>query len=399
MGFTEGIFPSSKTIEERKELGLEEERRLCYVAITRAEKHLFLMDSEGTSPKGIKKLCSRFLDEIGTNNYKRIGSISDELLQESKNYIAKLNREMKIGTMATVNRDIGDAVEHHIFGPGIITDINDKRGCYIVKFNSLTQPRSITKTYFDEKHENAAYPALPKTEREPTEIIKADKPAANPCLIPNTPNLPLPGNEFDDENKTEMPIVKTALSENDADDGGNEQCPDTETDAATGKAVVKAKERAKNSPNLWNRDDIPHHGWHCVGVEDLKAPVGICEMCGNQVIRYAHHMEHPLYGSLICGCVCAGKMEDDIEAAKQRENELKKRQARRVNFFKRKWKHSQKGNDYLKIDDHIIVIYKLKNNQGWKYSVDNQFSKDTYASRERAMAAAFDRLADITEGK
>ncbi len=36
VGFTEGIFPSSKTIEERKEAGLEEERRLCYVAITRA---------------------------------------------------------------------------------------------------------------------------------------------------------------------------------------------------------------------------------------------------------------------------------------------------------------------------------------------------------------------------
>lgn len=54
VGFTEGIFPSSKTIEERKENGLEEERRLCYVAITRAKSRLFLTDSEGYSQNGIK---------------------------------------------------------------------------------------------------------------------------------------------------------------------------------------------------------------------------------------------------------------------------------------------------------------------------------------------------------
>ena len=77
VGFTEGIFPSSKTIEERKKLGLEEERRLCYVAITRAKEYLFIMDSEGTSEKGIKKLPSRFLQEIGEGNYTRIGKISE----------------------------------------------------------------------------------------------------------------------------------------------------------------------------------------------------------------------------------------------------------------------------------------------------------------------------------
>ena len=66
VGLSEGIFPSSKTIEERKKLGLEEERRLCYVAITRARQRLFLMDAEGFSPNGNKKLPSRFLTEIST---------------------------------------------------------------------------------------------------------------------------------------------------------------------------------------------------------------------------------------------------------------------------------------------------------------------------------------------
>lgn len=68
IGFSEGIFPSSRTIEERKKLGLEEERRLCYVAITRAQEFLYLTDSEGQSQNGIKKLPSRFLFEIGEQN-------------------------------------------------------------------------------------------------------------------------------------------------------------------------------------------------------------------------------------------------------------------------------------------------------------------------------------------
>ena len=101
LGFTEGIFPSAKTIGERKKLGLEEERRLCYVAITRAEKYLFLMDSEGVSQNGIKKLASRFLEEVGEQNYIRIGQISDDLKQESKNYTAKLNRELYTDNQTT----------------------------------------------------------------------------------------------------------------------------------------------------------------------------------------------------------------------------------------------------------------------------------------------------------
>lgn len=88
----------------------------------------------------------------------------------------------------------------------------------------------------------------------------------------------------------------------------------------------------------------------------MGAPAGICEMCGYQIIRYAHHMEHKNYRPLICGCVCAGKMEGNIEEAKRREAEFKNKQERRVNFFKRKWKHSKKGNKYLKIEDHVIVI-------------------------------------------
>ena len=47
MGLTEGIFPSHRSIRERRQDGEEEERRLMYVAVTRAEKMLWLCESEG----------------------------------------------------------------------------------------------------------------------------------------------------------------------------------------------------------------------------------------------------------------------------------------------------------------------------------------------------------------
>lgn len=126
LGFTEGVFPSAKTMGDRKKLGLEEERRLCYVAITRAEKYLFLMESEGTSSNGMKKLISRFLEEIGEKNYVRIGRISEELQRESKGYAAKLNRELQ--TESTEGKAVGDVVEHHAFGKGTIVSIDERRG-------------------------------------------------------------------------------------------------------------------------------------------------------------------------------------------------------------------------------------------------------------------------------
>ena len=50
--------------------------------------------------------------------------------------------------------------------------------------------------------------------------------------------------------------------------------------------------------NLWKREDVPKEGWFCVGVTDLGAPVGVCQMCGHQIIRYVHHMCHLHYHSL-----------------------------------------------------------------------------------------------------
>ena len=81
-----------------------------------------------------------------------------------------------------------------------------------------------------------------------------------------------------------------------------------------------------------------------------------------------------------------------MAAAKKREQDFKSKQARRENFQKRKWKQSRNGNSYVKIKDHLVVLYKLKSSSRWKYSLDNEFCAGTYVSREDAVLAAFEVL-------
>jgi hypothetical protein len=74
----------------------------------------------------------------------------------------------------------------------------------------------------------------------------------------------------------------------------------------------------------WATHGVPHKGWICVDVEDLGAPDEICKMCETQEIRFVHYMRHPDYPhDLGCGCICAGKMEEDYEGSRQRETILK----------------------------------------------------------------------------
>ena len=67
VGMEEGLFPSKRSIEEDNQT--EEERRLCYVAITRAKKHLFITNTKKRTLYGSTtySIPSRFIDEIPEN--------------------------------------------------------------------------------------------------------------------------------------------------------------------------------------------------------------------------------------------------------------------------------------------------------------------------------------------
>lgn len=123
----------------------------------------------------------------------------------------------------------------------------------------------------------------------------------------------------------------------------------------------------------------------------MGAPEGICEMCNHQIIRYAHHLHHPASGrSLDCGCICAGRLEGDTNKARKREADFKNKQQRKINFKKREWKKSARGNEYLKLKNHLIVLFL--NSNKWRFSIDNKLSADTYSTRTACIEAVFSAL-------
>ena len=88
-GLSEGIFPSMRTIREYKKNGEEEERRLMYVAVTRAEKGLYLTESEGYNQSTrMNKYPSRFLAEIKQTLLVSEGhAVPESLWKGTKNLI------------------------------------------------------------------------------------------------------------------------------------------------------------------------------------------------------------------------------------------------------------------------------------------------------------------------
>jgi DNA helicase II / ATP-dependent DNA helicase PcrA len=124
IGMEEGVFPHSRSLEEQ---GLEEERRLAYVGLTRAKERLTLTHASSRSLWGSRgfNLPSRFLDELPQDEIER------ERLRPSSwsGYGAPT---------VSVRRDVpdlstGDSVRHSTLGEGIVTRI-EADGTVTVRF-------------------------------------------------------------------------------------------------------------------------------------------------------------------------------------------------------------------------------------------------------------------------
>ena len=72
-GWEEGLFPHQKSLEEKGDLALEEERRLAYVGLTRAKKESFISFAMNRMYRGdwVDSLASRFIEEIPEENVKK----------------------------------------------------------------------------------------------------------------------------------------------------------------------------------------------------------------------------------------------------------------------------------------------------------------------------------------
>lgn len=132
-GLTEGIFPNHRAIRERRKTAEEEERRLMYVAVTRAERALFLTESEGfcNAIKGAK-FPSRFLTEIGDGLVEVEGDMDPMLLELTKEMVRRISDETE--PKQTAGFKVGDRVMHRVFGVGTIVEASPERDAYKVEF-------------------------------------------------------------------------------------------------------------------------------------------------------------------------------------------------------------------------------------------------------------------------
>ncbi len=117
VGLEEGIFPHINSIDSND--AIEEERRLCYVAVTRAKKELWLINARKRTLFGNTNfnLASRFIGEIDDENLE-IEMV--ENIFESNNF----NNNNNIDESAEYS--VGDKVNHDVFGKGYIVGIDGK---------------------------------------------------------------------------------------------------------------------------------------------------------------------------------------------------------------------------------------------------------------------------------
>ena len=158
-------------------------------------------------------------------------------------------------------------------------------------------------------------------------------------------------------------------------------------------------------PNRWNLEGIPHKGWNLTDVIDIRedgqsedeTPYESCMMCGNEKIRYVHIVEHQLVSEEFrVGCVCAEKMIDDYTTPKQKENELRNKNNRRINWLKRKWKTSRKGGQFINLDGNNIGIFNDKmHNDKYKCRINGKFGELLYDTADLAKLGLYRKIEDL----
>ncbi len=118
VGMEEGIFPHMNSLMENSDI--EEERRLCYVAVTRAKKQLHLVNARRRTLFGKDQInpVSRFIGEI------------DSCVIESNLSDEKIKQEVKINTEnmfrdEEIDYQVGDYVYHESFGAGRVVEVSN----------------------------------------------------------------------------------------------------------------------------------------------------------------------------------------------------------------------------------------------------------------------------------
>ena len=147
IGCEEGIFPHSRSIDEGS---LEEERRLCYVGITRAERDLYLTYARRRSTFGAggMSLPSRFLAELPPDLVDREGSLRRSACRGAgavgRPRVASWARRAPRPRRPSFG--LGDDVVHAAFGEGVVTGV-EAGGIVVVRFAGDGSERKLMAEY------------------------------------------------------------------------------------------------------------------------------------------------------------------------------------------------------------------------------------------------------------
>ena len=138
-GLSEGIFPGKRVNTREK---LEEERRLCYVAFTRARDRLFLSDAAGTNYDGSFRYPSRFLFNAEKENVQYVVPLDPQLEERAMEEIRRTEEPDSAG--APLKSDlVGRRVRHPVFGDGTVIGIPRDQEGVIVQFDTIITPRTF----------------------------------------------------------------------------------------------------------------------------------------------------------------------------------------------------------------------------------------------------------------
>ena len=139
-GMNEGVFPSRKV---RTRHAMEEERRLAFVAVTRAEKELYLSEADGRNFDGSPRYPSRFLLDIDEKLLTFTRPPEEGLIRRARDYIGHSQAGLPEAYGLTVF-PAGQRVRHALFGPGTVLDTDMDRGAHVVQFDEMETPRKIS---------------------------------------------------------------------------------------------------------------------------------------------------------------------------------------------------------------------------------------------------------------
>jgi len=140
IGMEEGIFPHSRSIEEQ---GVEEERRLCYVGMTRAKERLTLLHASSRMLYGGRShnLPSRFLDEVPDKHVERERLRPTSWSGYGSPRLSRVVPQEDVPNLAT-----GDSVRHSTLGEGVVVRV-EAGGMVTVRFADDGSERKLMLDY------------------------------------------------------------------------------------------------------------------------------------------------------------------------------------------------------------------------------------------------------------